>query len=64
MDKGVNITAVLESILGTSEINSKEDIELLIQALRSMPEDTKLTPESMAEIAEAIKNSKTDKALA
>lgn len=54
-NKGTNITPILEHILGTSEIDSAEDLQMLIEALESMPEDTKINNENMSQIMEAIK---------
>jgi len=59
MANRVNITPILEQIMGVSQIKSKEDLEKLISALRKMGDD-ELTTKEMAEIAEAIN---TDKAV-
>lgn len=54
-DKEINITPVLEDLLETSEIDSAEDLQMLIDALESMPEDTEINTENMAELMEIIK---------
>lgn len=53
-----NITPILEHILGTSEIDSEEDLQMLVDALKSMPPDTKITTSNMAEIMNKIKSNK------
>lgn len=50
-----NITPILEHLFGTSEIKTKEDLQMLVDALRSMPEDTEINTESMAEIMSKLK---------
>lgn len=51
-----NITPILEHILGTSEIDSEEDLQMLIDALESLPEDTKITSDNMVKIMNNIKS--------
>lgn len=53
-----NITPILEHLLGTSEIKTKEDLQMLVDALESMPPDTEINTESMAEIMEIINSKK------
>lgn len=57
-DKGTNITPILEHILGTSEIDSAEDLQKLIDTLESMPEDTIINTENMAKIMDVINSNK------
>ncbi len=58
IDKGINITPILEHVLGVSEINSAEDLQMLIDALEEMPEDSKVNAQNMAEIMDRIKAKK------
>lgn len=57
-EESTNITPVLEDVLEISKINSAEDLQMLVDALRSMPEDTEVNTESMAQIMEIIKAKK------
>lgn len=57
-DRGTNITPILEDLLGVSEIEREEDLRMLIEALKSMPEDTEITTENMAELMDIIKAKK------
>lgn len=59
-NKGTNITPVLEDVLETSEIDSAEDLQMLIDALESMPPDTEINTENMAELMEIIKAKKEE----
>jgi hypothetical protein len=58
MKKLTNITPILEQVLGTGEINSAEDLQILIDALDSMPSDTKLTAENMAKVMDKVREKK------
>jgi len=56
MKEEINITPILEHLLETSEIDSAEDLQMLIDALESMPDDTEITPENMGELMNIIKS--------
>jgi predicted DNA-binding protein len=51
-----NITSVIEHLLETSEIDSAEDLQMLVDALESMPPDTKITSDNMVKIMNNIKS--------
>jgi hypothetical protein len=59
-NKGTNITPVLEDVLGISEIDSAEDLQMLVDALESMPPDTKINAENMAKVMEIIKTKREE----
>lgn len=50
----VNITAVLEKILGTSQIQSEEQLDELIQTLKDSDEEL-LSAQELAELMEKMK---------
>ena len=57
----INITPILEHVLGTSEISSAEDLQMVIDALKELPPDMEFNSEDMAEIMEKIKTKSSKK---
>ena len=58
----INLTAIFEHVLGTSEISSKEDLRKVIDALRVMENKPLFTEEELSAIMEKAQG--TDEALA
>lgn len=53
----INITPLLEQVLGVSQINSKKELQELIKLLKGVP-DERLNPRNLAELMEKINKKK------
>lgn len=58
MEDKINITPILEHILGISKINSEEDLRLLIKVLRDGGNRPLLNSKNMADLMERFKKAK------
>ena len=56
----VNITPILEHALGIGEINSKEELLALADALEELGDDPRFNSKNMAELMEIIKAKKAE----
>lgn len=56
----INLTALFEQIFGTSEITDRNQLLLLIEALREMPDEPLFTPESIKELKERIESKREE----